>query len=255
MTLLFAGHDTTTVDDRVPVPRARPRRPTGPTAPTGDDADLELCARRDAAPVPAGVDRPAPAIGRLRVRRPRRSRPARPSTTPRGSATACPTSGTSPIASGPSASPPSSAQGDPQGRLRAVRRRLAHLHRDALRPGGDPADRARGSCATSASSCPPATDDDPPDADHRPDRRPAGDDPRRGLNGTLARVGRLAQLVRAPRLHRGGRWFEPSSAHHVSLSLPSAHAFSDSSQSARVVKPIITASIQYCERLAACPSG
>ena len=31
--------------------------------------------------------------------------------------------------------------------------------------------------------------------------------------GSLRRAGRLAQLVRAPRLHRGGRWFEPSSAH------------------------------------------
>lgn len=28
-----------------------------------------------------------------------------------------------------------------------------------------------------------------------------------------ARVGRIAQLVRAPRLHRGGRGFEPLSAH------------------------------------------
>ncbi len=31
--------------------------------------------------------------------------------------------------------------------------------------------------------------------------------------------GRLAQLVRAPRLHRGGRWFESSSDHHRQLIL------------------------------------
>ena len=30
----------------------------------------------------------------------------------------------------------------------------------------------------------------------------------------LQRQGRLAQLARAPRLHRGGRGFEPLSAHH-----------------------------------------
>ena len=28
-------------------------------------------------------------------------------------------------------------------------------------------------------------------------------------------LGRLAQLVRAPSSHGGGRWFDPSSAHHV----------------------------------------
>ncbi len=28
------------------------------------------------------------------------------------------------------------------------------------------------------------------------------------------KCGRLAQLARAPRLHRGGRGFEPLSAHH-----------------------------------------
>ena len=33
---------------------------------------------------------------------------------------------------------------------------------------------------------------------------------------SLCCPGRLAQLVRAPRLHRGGHWFEPSTAHHVS---------------------------------------
>ena len=31
--------------------------------------------------------------------------------------------------------------------------------------------------------------------------------------------GRLAQLVRAPRLHRGSHWFESSTAHHVSWPL------------------------------------
>ena len=32
--------------------------------------------------------------------------------------------------------------------------------------------------------------------------------------GTMERLGRVAQLVRAPRLHRGGPRFEPVRAHH-----------------------------------------
>ena len=31
----------------------------------------------------------------------------------------------------------------------------------------------------------------------------------------MLRCGRLAQLVRAPALHAGGRWFEPGIAHHI----------------------------------------
>ena len=34
--------------------------------------------------------------------------------------------------------------------------------------------------------------------------------------GTMERLGRVAQLVRAPRLHRGGPRFEPVRAHHFS---------------------------------------
>ena len=39
--------------------------------------------------------------------------------------------------------------------------------------------------------------------------------PPRVTEGGNARGGRLAQLVRAPSSHGGGRWFDPSSAHHV----------------------------------------
>ena len=56
--------------------------------------------------------------------------------------------------------PPAALQRGEQGeaaarRLRAVRRRLAHLHRDALRPGRDRDDRARASWSASGSSCVP----------------------------------------------------------------------------------------------------
>src|SRR5262249_50175263 len=39
-------------------------------------------------------------------------------------------------------------------------------------------------------------------------------------NGCL---GRLAQLARAPRLHRGGRWFESITAHHVRSQFEEGH--------------------------------
>ena len=38
-----------------------------------------------------------------------------------------------------------------------------------------------------------------------------------GATVVMLSPGRLAQLVRAPRLHRGGHWFEPSTAHHTDL--------------------------------------
>lgn len=43
---------------------------------------------------------------------------------------------------------------------------------------------------------------------------------RRAEPGQTAWQGRLAQLVRAPRLHRGGRGFEPLAAHQTSKKPP-----------------------------------
>ena len=115
MTLLFAGHDTTTSTvaflfyELARHPRARAERSPEP-------ATLEHSSpRRDAAPLPAGVDRPAPRRRAVRVRRRAASRPACPSTTARGPATVCPTSGRSPRRSDPSASPRSARATLPKG--------------------------------------------------------------------------------------------------------------------------------------------
>lgn len=45
------------------------------------------------------------------------------------------------------------------------------------------------------------------------DRRASIDGPLRRGEAMVPSRGRLAQLVRAPRLHRGGRGFEPLTAH------------------------------------------
>ena len=42
----------------------------------------------------------------------------------------------------------------------------------------------------------------------------------RAAHRVLCSLGRLAQLVRAPRLHRGGRGFEPLAAHPGPASIP-----------------------------------
>ena len=111
MTLMFAGHDTTTstvaflfyelarnpdlVDDRVVQPRAGHRR--------------------DAAPVPAGVDRPAPLDRAVRLRRASRCPAACRSTTARGPATTCPTCGPSPTPSEPERFAPENRERIPKG--------------------------------------------------------------------------------------------------------------------------------------------
>ena len=56
----------------------------------------------------------------------------------------------------PRALRPGQPRADPQGRLRPVRRRLAHVHRDALRPGRDRRHRRARSSSASASSSRPA---------------------------------------------------------------------------------------------------
>ena len=116
MTLLFAGHDTTTSTvaflfyelarnprTRVAEPDARGAVDELAGARAGDGA------RRDAAPVPAGVDRPAPLDRAVRASPATTCPAACPSTTARGPATACPTCGRTPTRSGPSASRPGQA--------------------------------------------------------------------------------------------------------------------------------------------------
>ena len=133
------GHDAAVrrprhddLDDRVPLLRAgRATREASATR------DLDLAARRDAAPVPAGVDRAAALDRAVRALRRARSPAASRSTTTPGPATGCPTSGSEPDAFDPQRFAAGPARDDPQGRLRPLRRRLAHLHRHALRPGRD----------------------------------------------------------------------------------------------------------------------
>ena len=91
--------------------------------------------RRDAAPLPAGLGRPAARGARLRVRRPHGARRAPTSTTARGPATGCPRSSPSPRPSSRSASPASARR----------RCRAAPTSRSAA---------ARGSASASASARP-----------------------------------------------------------------------------------------------------
>ncbi len=195
ITLLFAGHDTTTStisflfyelarhphevallleeQERVLGRRSRARRagPGGRHAAAGDGAG------RGAAAVPAGLDRP-PAGGRG-VRAGRRARA-------RGRARELQLLGQPPAprrVDRPRGVPAGAVHargegGAAQGRLRAVRRRLAHLHRHALRRDGDPGDRHDGAPAPPPGAGPGAHDDDPPDAHAEPAARNAGDRPR-----------------------------------------------------------------------------
>ena len=182
MTLMFAGHDTSTSTvtfmlhelARHPEALAQPARGAGPGAGRGDaDAStswksempyLDMVARRGAAPLPAGLDRPAPRRPRVRVRRLHRAQgrlrqllllgqPPHPRGLPR------------PRGLRPRALHPRAQGGAAARRLRPLRRRLADLHRQALRPdrgeaGGDDA-------AAAPAPRRPARphDDDPPDAD------------------------------------------------------------------------------------------
>ena len=136
MTLLFAGHDTTTSTvaflfyELARNPRARSR-----TRATRRRDDSH---RRDAAQVPAGLHRPAPLDRAVRVRRRARSPAARHVHYCSWASHHLPDVWPEPERFDPQRfAPERKARADPEGRLRAVRRRLAHLHRDALRPGRD----------------------------------------------------------------------------------------------------------------------
>ena len=157
MTLLFAGHDTTTATIAFLFYELA-RHPEIADARRGRPRAARPGARRDAAPLPAGLDRPAPRRQGLRVRRPPRRR---------GRAGQLLVVGVAPAARRvggaarvpPRALRPRGAQAHPQGRLRPVRRRLADLPRDALRPARDQGDRGGGQralprrIARPASSC------------------------------------------------------------------------------------------------------
>ena len=124
MTLMFAGHDTSTstltfmLHELARHPDvARPAlRGAGPGARRRDADDRPARARdalprdgprRGPAPLPAGLDRPAPRRPRVRVRRLHGARAAPTSTTAPGPATASPRSSPTPRPSSPSASPAS----------------------------------------------------------------------------------------------------------------------------------------------------
>ena len=181
MTLLFAGHDTTTSTVTFLFGELALAPEWADRAAASDD-DLELCLDETLRRYPAGLDRPAQGDGRLRVRRPHR---------PRGRVRQLRVLGHPPPARGlgravrlpPRALRARGAQADPQGRLRPVRRRLADLHRDALRPAGDPHDGPPHPPRLPPRAARRPPHEDPPDAHHRPDRRPAGDHPRGGLGG------------------------------------------------------------------------
>ncbi len=91
-----------------------------------------------------------------------------------------------------------------EGRLRAVRRRVANMHRDALRPARGAGDRVADTRALHALGTGALPHADPPDADDQPDARAArrcrsargGSRPARRLRRTVARQVVLALSVR-----------------------------------------------------------
>ena len=149
MTLLFAGPRHHDLDGDVPVLRAGPQPDEVPHCerPRGSRSTC----RRDAAHVPARLDRPA-ALDRA-VRAARRARPGRRARELLLVGEPSPRRGLPRAVRVPArALPPGCAGGAAEGRLRAVRRRLAHLHRDALRPARGEDDRGDDPAAASGSS-------------------------------------------------------------------------------------------------------
>ena len=150
MTLLFAGHDTDHRDRLVPVLGARatetPRLATS-------------CSTRRSTRRCASTRRP----GSARAARARDVRASHGHRDRRGRAGQLLLVGLAPAArrvGGAARVPPRAlrtrgARADPAGRLRPVRRRLADLPRDALRPARDPRpSRPRSASASASSGCP-----------------------------------------------------------------------------------------------------
>ena len=157
------------LDRRLPLPRAGPQ----PRARRGPVVRPRAGHRRDAAPVPAGVDRAAPLDRAVHLRRHARCPAASRSTTARGPAIACPTCGPSPTPSVPSASPRATASGSPRAPTSpsAAARACASGCASAWpRWASSP---PRSSSASASSSRPGYRAADPPDADHRPQARDA----------------------------------------------------------------------------------
>ncbi len=209
MTLMFAGHDTTTstvsfmfyelarspdIAERLIAEQdvqLKDGQPTAAQLTSGELTELELVLEETLAQVPARLGRTAALDRAVRVRRPHRPRasirqllllgqppPARRVRRPRG------------VPPGPfhARGPCRSAQG----RLRPLRRRLAHVHRHALRPARGPYDRHDHPLALHALTRRRLPDEHPPDAHHQPQGGPAHGrppschrGPGRSLSGSL----------------------------------------------------------------------
>ena len=176
MTLLFAGHDTTTSTVAFLFYELA-RHPEIADAVAGRPAAARPGARRDAAPLPAGLDRPAPRRARRSSSAATGSPRARRSTTARGPRTGCPTCGRSPTRSARSASHPRRASASP----RAPTSRSAAGSRICLGMRFGQAeirrDRARGRRALPRRVAARLPAPDPPDADARPGRWTSGANP------------------------------------------------------------------------------
>ena len=196
MTLLFAGHDTTTstisfmfyelarqpADRRSGCAPSRTRcctggRPTAAQLLGGELAELEMVLDETLRKYPPAWVGPAARRCETSSSKACRSPRARSSTTARGPPTTCPTSSTEPEAFRPERFTPEATGRAAEGRLRPVRRRLAHVHRDALRPARGADDRDAAARRALALAARRLRAEDPPDADDQP-------------QGGAARVGR-----------------------------------------------------------------
>ncbi len=192
LTLLFAGHDTTTSTvaflfyelarhPRVGGAAGSRARQRGRRRHPRRGAAVRRAARagdgrrRDAPPLPARVDRPPPRRRGLRVRRLLSARGAAGELLVLGEPQAAGRVQRSALLQA-RALRALRAREAPQGRLRPVRRRAEDLHRDALRRARDPRDRGRDPAALPPRAGAGLADANPPDADPFAAWRPADAD-------------------------------------------------------------------------------